>query len=331
MKLIAYLVSTHPCEIRPANSKRAWMDISVGKNPYRCLPLSMANSWGWEILSGAKFTATWNGGQAPGDVVVEVHGGTNAPTAHFGEGTITWHTGHLFKTPYPYGLYISGAPNYPKPNVIPLSGIVETHWLPYTFTMNWKFTQPGSFTMDIGEPFCQIFPVDMNIFDNTEPEFRTLDEDKEFYDLYWDWNISRANYMTLRNVPGTEQSKPETWQKNYFQGIHPMGTVYDKPTKCPVHITEDGKKESVHRTKPNVPGFVDKQSHPYKPIQTYNERVAESRKVHQAYRTKLKQEQDKNAIAMKNAPKVGPVIERTPEEIEERVEFYENLLRSQKE
>jgi hypothetical protein len=329
MKLIAYTTTAHPSKIVSANPKRDWMNLATAKNPYRCLPLSMANSWGWQVLSDAKFTATWNGKSSPKDVVIEVHEGTNPPNAHFGEGTLTWHTGYLFETPYPYGLYVTGAPNYPKPNAIPLSGIVETHWLPFTFTMNWRFTQPGSFTMDIGEPFCQIFPIDMNTFDNVEPEIRTLEENKQFHDLYWDWNISRHNYMNLRSVPGTEESNPEVWQRNYFRGTYPEGKVHDKPTKCPVHIAPTGDEKSTHKTKPNVPEFSNLQTRPYAVVSDYNERVQFTQNVKEQYLEKVRVGKDKQATAIRNAPALGPVVERSEEEIEKRITFYENILRQQ--
>lgn len=327
MKVIAYVVTGTPDKLRIASSKKKWMDDAVNKNPYRCLPLSMANSWGWEILSSAKFTATWNGGVAASDVKIEVHEGSNAPIAHFGEGTLTWHAGYVFSTPYPYGMYMGGAPNNPKPNAIALSGIIETHWLPYTATMNWRFTQPGSFTMEIGEPYCQIFPVDMNMFDVAEPEIRTMSEDQQFYDLYWDWNISRSNYMMERSVPGTDAHDPDEWQRHYFQGRHPKGKVYPEGSKCPFHTTDAGEQKSTHRTKPNVPEFVDKQTEPFKTIADYNERTKAIREVYDNYMKQLR-EKENRVIPMLGGQKTEqPVIERSPEEIQQRIEHHKQILR----
>jgi hypothetical protein len=258
MKIIAYTTTATPCEIRKANPKRQWMDVAVNKNPYRCLPLSMANGWGWELLSPAKFVAEWDGGASPQSVKVTLLEGHTPPDGYFGEGTLTWHTGYMFKTEFPYGMYVTGAPNYPKHNAIPLSGVVETHWLPFTFTMNWRFTQPGTFSMEIGEPFCQIFPVDMNIFENVEAEIRTLHEPeaKELYDEYWNWNFSRYEFLY-----GQRSGKygPEAWQKNYLQGAYPLGE-----RKCPVHRATDDTTITSHRTKPNVPDFVDNQIEKFK-------------------------------------------------------------------
>jgi hypothetical protein len=319
MKVSAYTVSAKPDIIRSSTSRRDWMDDAAGKNPYRCLPLSMANSWGWEILSSAKFTATWDGGQSADSVKVVVHEGTNPPASHFGDGTLTWHTGYVFKTEYPYGMYVTGAPNAPKPNVMPLSGIVETHWLSYTFTMNWKFIQPGSFTIDIGEPYCQIFPVDMNMFESVVPEIKTLADDEEFYELYWDWNISRQNYMNERSIPTTKESNPGHWQKHYFQGKYPAGKVHPQGAKCPVHKISDDAEVSTHRTKPNVPEFVDVQTAPFTTVPDYYQRTKTSTEKYRQYLNSIQ----------KNTNPSTSAVERTPEEVAQRIEYYKQQLRSQ--
>jgi hypothetical protein len=268
MKIIAYPTQTDVPKLVPAPSRREWMDVAVNKNPYRCLPLSMANSWGWQLLSQGHFIAEWNGGNAPSDITITKIAGTGHPETHFGEGTLTWHLGYVFKTEYPYGIYMTGAPNNPKPNAIALSGIVETHWLPYTATMNWRFTQPGRFEMYIGEPFCQLFPVDMSLFQNVTAEIRSMNdsEAKEFQDSYWEWNLSRSKYLM-------EQKKgihgPETWQKHYFQGTYPTSPE----RKCPVHHSTDGTQKSTHITKPGVPEFTDEIRTPFAAPDYYWERL----------------------------------------------------------
>lgn len=241
MKVIAYPVAANVLPMRPATSTRDWMDVNPNKNPYRCLPLSMANSYGWEILSTAEFIAEWNGGMAPNDVRVTLLSGNHPPSAHFGEGTITWHTGYLFKTEYPYGMYVTGAPNYPKPNMIPLSGIVETYWLPFTFTMNWRFTQPGSAKFNVGDVIAHIYPINVHLFDDVEAEIRSISDDPEFEEAYWHWNLSRGKFLKQKSRPG------HVWQRNYFRGKHP----------------HTGEKEPTHRTKPNTPEFINKVTKPY--------------------------------------------------------------------
>jgi hypothetical protein len=331
MKVIAYPTQNNPPQLIASPPKRMWMDNAANKNPYRCLPLSMANSWGWQLLSKAHFIAEWNGGPRHNDVKITPIEGTDFPVAHFGEGTLTWHLGYVFNTPYPYGMYMTGAPNNPKPNVIPLSGVVETHWLPYTATMNWRFTQIGSFEMHIGEPFCQLFPVDMGMFPEVTAEIRSMDEPeaKEFHDLYWDWNLSRGKFMV-------EQSHsmygPEVWQKHYFKGVHPP----DGSRKCPFHTTADGTTESVHITKPSVPEFENKTIGPFKTPDYYWERSNEISAMNAEF---VKKNQEAQAAAEREAqlqaqqltpmPTPAQAIERTvsAEELEAKILKYQEQLK----
>ena len=55
---------------------------------------------------------------------------------------------------------VQGPINRPKDGIAALSGIIETDWSPYSFTMNWMFTRPGTpVRFEKGEPYCHIFPV----------------------------------------------------------------------------------------------------------------------------------------------------------------------------
>ena len=47
MELECFPVVNRPPEIVPGRPQRAWMDKFVERHPYRCLPLSMANTTGW--------------------------------------------------------------------------------------------------------------------------------------------------------------------------------------------------------------------------------------------------------------------------------------------
>ena len=50
MELECYKIYNVAPEIVPGRSQREWMDAFPDRHPYRCLPLTMANSTGWEIL-----------------------------------------------------------------------------------------------------------------------------------------------------------------------------------------------------------------------------------------------------------------------------------------
>src|SRR6266705_3085730 len=74
--------------VRPAARERKWMDNAYQKFPYRCLPLVVANQYGWEILSTHHVRASWDGTSKPKGLCVEnLYGdGPLHCHSHFGEG-----------------------------------------------------------------------------------------------------------------------------------------------------------------------------------------------------------------------------------------------------
>jgi hypothetical protein len=237
MKITAYQVIKDTLEIKPSKTTRKWMDESINRHPYRCLPMLVANSYGWDLISKSEFTAEWNGGQYPKDVIITKESGTCFPTSHFGEGTITWHTGFLFRTEYPYGVFVTGSQNEPVKNITCLSGIVETHWLSFPFTLNWKFTTPSKIKVNIGDVISQLMPIKLDMFDHVEAEIKSIDNDPELKKEYEELCKHRSEFNSKPD------RKKEEWQKNYFQG-----------TKL------SGESEEFHFTKIKVPSFTGEQT-----------------------------------------------------------------------
>jgi hypothetical protein len=145
-------------QLRPSPPRRHWMDELP--QAYKCLPLVLANQWGWQILCPSDVVATWNGNPAVDDLQIEV-APQFAPAikSQFGEGIITFSPPWLFRTPRGWSLYLKGPSNRWKPNCVPLEGIIETWWLNYTFTLNWKLVEPGSVSFARGESLGQLIPV----------------------------------------------------------------------------------------------------------------------------------------------------------------------------
>ena len=48
--LDAYMIHDSAPDFVPGHSRREWMDVFQDRHPYRCLPLTMANSTGWDLL-----------------------------------------------------------------------------------------------------------------------------------------------------------------------------------------------------------------------------------------------------------------------------------------
>lgn len=221
--LTAYRIYPHEKRVRiaPCPAERAWMDKTQDAFAYRCLPLNIANQHGWAVSAAQPISAVWNGGNHTSDVRIPQDAGGVAASA-FGNGVLTFHIMHLIKLPPHYSLFISGAPNTVKRGIVPLTGIFEADWAPYSFTMNWKFTDvefPVRF--EAGEPFCFFFPVERNLIEQFQFKFDDLANAPEIKTEHDIWKTGRRDFLDRIDEHGGG------WQKNYFQGRMPSGG------KCP--------------------------------------------------------------------------------------------------
>lgn len=224
VKLTAYVLDGHTLDIRPAPVERTWMEETGERFAYRCLPLNIANAYGWEILCNSGFTAEWNGESDIGAVSVLPDEGTTQPAiSHFGSGVLTFHVPCLFRTEPGYDLMVQSPINRPRDAIVGLAGIIETDWSPYSFTMNWMFTAAATpIRFEKGEPYCHVFPVRRGALEAIEPEMRALSEDLELKRAHDQWTASRNQFNTDLKQPSSE-AVAERWQKLYYRGLDPSG------------------------------------------------------------------------------------------------------------
>ncbi|HVO87979.1 MAG TPA: DUF6065 family protein [Casimicrobiaceae bacterium] len=228
MKLICYALDPDAPQIRPSPATRPWMDAIRDNHAYRCLPLNIANGHGWEILAPFGFSATWSGNSEPRALVLRSDDDGATPpvhrvSSHFGYGIITFHLQYLFRTEAGWDLVASGPWNRPKDGVSPLTGVIETDWLPYPFTMNWQMTRPGRVRFERGEPICFIFPSERGKLEATEPEIVAVQDHPDVDAKLREWQARRADLM--RELAQSPRELKDAWLRYYFVGQMPDGTA----------------------------------------------------------------------------------------------------------
>jgi LPS sulfotransferase NodH len=206
-------------ELVPGGPSRAWMDASPRRFAYRCLPMVIANQWGWLIKTRYRVEATWDGTERTAGLEVMAPGAPSPPaSSHFGGGILTFQIGFLFRTPPGYNLLVRGPVNMPKDGIAPLEGIVEADWAEATFTMNWQFTRPRhKVVFEPGDPIAMITPVRRGELERFRPEIVSLATDGELAAKYHAWQVSRGSFNADLRVAGSDARKMG-WQKDYMRG-----------------------------------------------------------------------------------------------------------------
>ena len=230
-ELIAYQISRkETAPLVPAPCRRKWMDDVAVNFSYRCLPLTMANQYGWEILSTRRVRATWNGRSCPEGIRVKTlcGGGGIHCLSHFGAGVLTFTLPFVFRTPPGWNLMVRGPANSPKDGLIALDGIVETDWAHATFTMNWRFTRACTVEFAVGEPICQLFPIERDTIGTFKPQVRMLRSNRKLHRRYLAWAASRKEFIR-RLKKNDRDAVKQGWQKHYMRAA-----IEKKPSVQPL-------------------------------------------------------------------------------------------------
>jgi hypothetical protein len=232
MKLECFPLVSHPPELVPGRPNRAWMDAFDDRHAYRCLPLTMANTTGWEMLCPMGFTAEWNGGKMIADITftpdIPHPDFPNFVASYFSHGVITFPPGYMFRTPPGWSMWCGGSPNHIKHGIQPLMGLIETDWLPFPFAMNWRFTAPGRIRFEKGEPFCFITLVEDKKLEDFDLVVRSLESDPELKGQYDAWAKKRIQF-NARLFRGDPDAMKAAWQRFYFRGEAPEAPAEARP------------------------------------------------------------------------------------------------------
>lgn len=212
--------------IVPLDLKRSWMDATLDKYAYKCVPLKIANKYGWMVTSPFNFSVSWFGGEDP--VNVEVYSDDpdfvgGSVVSHFGGSTFTLELDFIVQTPENYSLYLRGIPNKTYGILKPLDAIVETDWLPFPFAYSFVFIEPGIVEFKKGEPLFSFFPIERNSVENFKIRARDIDKDSEFFNDFQEYYKSR-----IESAAG-----PNWHEKFYLKGEGP-----NKKFNIKNHITK---------------------------------------------------------------------------------------------
>jgi hypothetical protein len=205
-------------EFHTASPKREWMDEYI--HMYRCLPMTIANQNGWVIPCPCDIRTVWFGGEDRRSMHFWLDAEYNVPNAwvkcHFVGGVITFEFDFTVRTPAGVNLLVRGAPNFFVDGAVPLEGVVESDWLNYSFTMNWKVTETNKIiNFKKGDPICFIQPIPHNYAESFDFNIDFLENNPDLYEKFHEYHNSRSKFRNEKDA-GLHN---EDWQRHYFNGI----------------------------------------------------------------------------------------------------------------
>ncbi|MFK7602178.1 DUF6065 family protein [Deinococcus sp. SM5_A1] len=143
--------------LRTPKDRRRWMDHHTAHWAYRCLPLRMANQLGVELALREDVVAHWDGHSYHPESVTVLRG-ERAASARFPGAVLTFDVPFVVVTPPEMNLLVLPPMNSFTDGAQAMTGLIETDWLNFTFTVNYKFTRPGEVRFASGTAIATLLP-----------------------------------------------------------------------------------------------------------------------------------------------------------------------------
>jgi hypothetical protein len=211
------LTRTHqnPPEIKQSRIKRDWMDNTYNKHAYQCLPMTVANVSGWELILQQDVVVQWDGTNNPPEVLEGEILNSRAVVIPSIIGIMSFATGWAFGTEDGYSTFISGSPNYFVDGAVPLSATIPSFWWPDEFNMNWKITKINEpIVFEKGMPFMYFTIVQNNLLESVQFKVENLWDKPDLMD-------KRMSYGEAKMKKNQEE--PWTWMKGIKTGLNEKG------------------------------------------------------------------------------------------------------------
>ena len=201
LEINLYKLSDRILPVVSSKKQRKWMNDNV--HSYRCVPLAIANTFGWDILLPKDLDIEWNGGNDYTDV--KVYENKDLYSGHFGSGTFTIQVAYTWQTTDDHQVMLIPYPNPDQHDIISLTAIIETDRLMYPWFVTCKITRPGRYKFKAGTPIARVIPI--RIDDIVTCSINLSDNEPEEFKEYRMWQTEERNNM-----------KPEErWKKFYHK------------------------------------------------------------------------------------------------------------------
>jgi hypothetical protein len=193
-----------------------------------CLPLTIANQYGFIIKSERDFSILWDGNVSLDAMHIEYLDEQEYTDPgqsllnHFGSGIFTVANRFHIRTPIGVNLMTIQPPNMPKDGIMHMSGSVESDNVQRDFTFNIKVTRPNEkIYFKKGDPIGAFIPIPRYFADGFTVKLASEIYPQEVID-----NEIESYNEFGRQRNNEDRDKPHQSGRRYFKGIGAWGEKY---------------------------------------------------------------------------------------------------------
>lgn len=149
-------------EIIKNNVQRDWIDQTIEKHGYKCMPITSINTHSWSVILKTKTVVHWSPEEKPKDIK------TLSGPGEFNMygGFISFQLPYIFKTDEDFYTIFFPTPNFIYKKATPLSFLMRSDWFPSSFQCAWKLHEPGRHVLEEGTPLISFMPYPKKLIDS---------------------------------------------------------------------------------------------------------------------------------------------------------------------
>lgn len=168
-EISVYKNDIYSAEIKQISIKRDWMENTHNKHAYQCMPVSLANTLGWEISFPEDISFIWDGiSDTSGSHIKILKGYKYCSTAR-GNATVSFNTYLTFKTDENITTLIMPVPNQFNENAQCFTTLITTSFYKSMLPVAWKILKPNvEIKIPAGYPIAVIIPISLTELQNFE-------------------------------------------------------------------------------------------------------------------------------------------------------------------
>lgn len=157
--------------------KRPWMDETYDAHAYHCFPVTLANGLGWSISFPEEIRFIWDGiSDSTPDHVKIISGDKYIHTGR-ANGTISFNTGLMFRTPEDVSLVTMPVPNYFHSGFQPFTTLISTSFFKGELPAAARILKANEeIVIEANTPVLSVLPISLGALQNSEITFHPLSD-----------------------------------------------------------------------------------------------------------------------------------------------------------
>lgn len=182
MSIVNVYCQKQSVNLRQTRIKRDWMENTWEKHAYKCFPVSLANTIGYELSLPIDVSFIWDGVDDSSSDHVKILSGEEYIHNSRGNATVSFKTGIMIKSENNISFLHMPVPNLFNDNYQAFTTVISTSFFDQEFPSAIKILKANEvITIKAGEPFVTLLPISLTEMSKIELNLEEFNMDEQWY------------------------------------------------------------------------------------------------------------------------------------------------------